>query len=302
MVYYDIQFLPEPSKTYVQPFLPFAIGGISGSLATLCIQPVDMIKVKHQLNAACNQRKLSTINMVKTIVHNEGFLSLYKGLGAAITRQLLYTTTRFGIFDTLNEYGKIRYNGNIPLYYGFGIGLISGGIGAFVGNPADLALVRMQSDSNVPKEKRKNYKGFFNTLFRIAKEDGVLGFWRGASPTIVRAMSINMAMLATYEDVKKRLTPYMNKYYVYIISGSISGIFSATFSLPFDFVKTCLQKQNVGKPEYRGITHCFIKNFREGGISRFYASYNTYYMRIAPHVILTLILKEVISSSLGRKP
>ena len=37
-------------------------------------------------------------------------------------------------------------------------GLGAGAMGAAVGNPADLAMVRMQADGRLPAELRRNYK------------------------------------------------------------------------------------------------------------------------------------------------
>ena len=46
----------------------------------------------------------------------------------------------------------------IPLYQKAGAGLGAGAIGALIGSPADLSLIRMQSDSTLPPERRRNYK------------------------------------------------------------------------------------------------------------------------------------------------
>jgi len=70
-----------------------------------------------------------------------------------------------------------------------------------VGSPADLSLIRMQSDSTLPAAQRRNYKGVGDALIRIVKEDGVGGLFRGAGPTVVRAMALNMGMLASNDHV-----------------------------------------------------------------------------------------------------
>ena len=36
---------------------------------------------------------------------------------------------------------------------------------------------------------------------RIVKEDGAIGLFRGAGPTVVRAMALNMGMLASNDEV-----------------------------------------------------------------------------------------------------
>lgn len=79
-----------------------------------------------------------------------------------------------------------------------GAGLAAGAIGALVGNPADLSLVRMQSDATLPIERRRNYTGVGNALSRIVKEEGVAGLFKGSGPTVTRAMALNMGMLVCW--------------------------------------------------------------------------------------------------------
>ena len=39
---------------------------------------------------------------------------------------------------------------------------------------------------------------------RIVKEDGAIGLFRGAGPTVVRAMALNMGMLASNDEASSR--------------------------------------------------------------------------------------------------
>ena len=88
----------------------------------------------------------------------------------------------------------------LPLLQKAAIGLTAGAIGASVGSPADLALIRMQADATLPAAQRRNYKNAFHALYRIIADEGVLALWKGAGPTVVRAMSLNMGMLASYDQ------------------------------------------------------------------------------------------------------
>lgn len=47
-----------------------------------------------------------------------------------------------------------------------GFGVIAGAIGAFVGTPAEVALIRMTADGRLPPEKRRNYKNVIDALIR----------------------------------------------------------------------------------------------------------------------------------------
>ncbi|GFE53141.1 oxoglutarate malate translocator [Babesia ovis] len=300
---YNLDFLPPRAQPIVRPCLPFILGGASGCLATVCIQPIDMVKVRIQLAAAAGQVQPAPIALFKHMLRNEGLRAMYRGLDAACARQILYTTTRLGLFRTISDILKERQGSQkIPFYQKCLAGLFSGAAGAFIGNPADLALVRMQSNLSLPVEQRKNYGGIFSTVCRISKEEGVSSLWKGATPTIVRAMALNVAMLATYDQSKEMLSPYIkNKSTLSVVSSGISAWFAVVASLPFDYVKTCLQKQGPGKAQYSGVVDCFLKNYREGGIKRFYASYSAFYMRIAPHIVITLILREYFEHILTRK-
>lgn len=88
----------------------------------------------------------------------------------------------------------------LPLYQKALCGLTAGAIGATIGNPADLALVRMQADATLPAAQRRHYKNVFHALVRIVADEGVFALWKGAGPTVVRAMGLNMGMLASYDQ------------------------------------------------------------------------------------------------------
>ena len=120
--------------------------------------------------------------------------------------------------------------------------MLAGGIGSVFGTPADLILIRMQSDSTLPPEQRRNYKNVVDAFRRITREEGILSCWKGCTPTVVRAMSLNLGMLASYEEAKDRLGKHFSPNMTWFLASVISGGLAATMSLPFDNVKTKLQK------------------------------------------------------------
>jgi hypothetical protein len=179
-------------------------------------------------------------------------------------------------------------------------GLTAGGLGAIVGSPADLSLIRMQADGTLPIEKRRNYAGVGAALSTIIREEGIMGLFTGAGPTAVRAMALNMGMLASNDQAKEMLTaqgitgaPNM------FGASAIAGFFASFFSLPFDYVKTQLQKMQPlpdGTMPYKGALDCAAKTFAAGGPTKFYTGFPTFYFRIAPHAMITLIMQDVIGN------
>lgn len=178
--------------------------------------------------------------------------------------------------------------------------LLAGGIGSIFGTPADLVLIRMQSDATLPVEQRRNYKNVFDAFGRIVKEEGLLSCWKGASPTVVRAMSLNLGMLVSYDESKERLERFLGKdkaNTIWLLSSVISGTVAAAMSLPFDNVKTKLQKMTKnpdGTFPYNSFLDCAKKTALNGGLKSFYAGFPTYIFRICPHVMITLVASEYL--------
>merc|ERR1719465_89662 len=81
-------------------------------------------------------------------------------------------------------------------------------------------------------------------------------------------------------------------------SSAVAGFLASVFSLPFDFVKTQMQKQRpdpvTGELPFKSSLDCVGKIMAEGGPLRFYAGFPTFYVRIAPHAMITLIAQDVL--------
>lgn len=84
----------------------------------------------------------------------------------------------------------------------------SGVAAVLVGNPPDICLVRFQTDSMLPAAERRNYKNAFDALVRIGREEGAKTLWRGSVTNMVRAIAMNVGMLATYDEAKERIMHY----------------------------------------------------------------------------------------------
>lgn len=277
----------------VRAALPFVNGGLSGMVATTVIQPVDMIKVRIQLagEGVAGGPKPTPISVTRDILASGKALDLYTGLSAGLLRQAVYTTARIGFFDTFMGSLSARAKAN-GKQVGFSeratAGLSAGGLAAMLGNPADLALIRMQSDGLKPVAERKNYKSVIDALTSIAKSEGVGALWAGAAPTVVRAMALNFGQLAFFSEAKAQLkqrTQWSANAQT-LTASAVAGFFASFFSLPFDFVKTRLQKQSRGpdgKLPYKSMVDCFAKVAKQEGVMRFYRGFGTYYVRIAPH-------------------
>lgn len=72
-------------------------------------------------------------------------------------------------------------------------------------------------------------------------------------------------------------------------ASAVSGFFASACSLPFDYVKTQIQKMQpdaTGKYPYTGSFDCAMKTLKSGGPFKFYTGFPVYCVRIAPHVMV----------------
>jgi solute carrier family 25 oxoglutarate transporter 11 len=296
-------FLRHP---YTRTALPFINGGLAGMTATAVIQPIDMIKVRLQLAGEGMRTgpRPTALTITKDIIASGRALDLYTGLSAGLLRQAVYTTARLGFFDTLMGKLSVRAE-SAGRKVGFTeravAGLGAGGLAAMIGNPADLALIRMQSDGLKAPEARANYRSVVDALVRISKSEGITALWSGCLPTVVRAMALNLGQLAFFSESKSQLKTHTNlsPHSQTFAASAIAGFFASFLSLPFDFIKTRLQKQQkdpkTGELPYKGVMHCARKVVADEGWLRFYRGFGTYYVRIAPHAMVTLIVADYLN-------
>ena len=287
---------------------PFIAGAVAGMTATSIIQPIDFVKTRLQL-AGEGVRGGSTTPLViiRSTLATSGPSGFYAGLSAALLRQFVYGSARLGLFRVVSDYFKKSGGESLSFAAKLGIGLTTGGAAAVLGNPADLALVRMQADSSLPADQRRNYRGVVDALRRIIHEEGARMLWRGSAPTIGRAATLNMAMLATSDQLKESMGPHFvggeKSIPVLLISSTLAGIAGAVASLPFDMLKTRLQKQRPGPDgvlPYTGLLDAARKIWSREGPLAFYRGIGTYCARIGPHAFFTLITLDWVTGVLSR--
>lgn len=188
-----------------------------------------------------------------------------------------------GIYEVLKQAWEDPREGGgkpntLPLYKKVTAGLLSGGIGAAVGNPADLAMVRMQADGHLPRQNRLDYRHVGDAIRRIASEEGVEVLWRGCGPTVQRAMVVTASQLATYDQAKESLLSggAPEGVGVHVAASCAAGLVASVTSCPLDVVKTQLMDMAVegGRaPPYRGTWDWAVKMVQAEGFMALYKGF-----------------------------
>lgn len=109
----------------------------------------------------------SFVTILKNMVSTQGVFSVYKGVDAAVGRQLVYGTARIGLHRTISDkLVEINDGKSISFVQKALSGMLSGSIAVCIGTPFDIALVRLQSDGMAKPEDQRGYKNVFDVSMR----------------------------------------------------------------------------------------------------------------------------------------
>lgn len=299
----------------------FVEGGIASIVAGCSTHPLDLIKVRMQLQGENHVPSLrpalafhansSTVHVSAPprvgpvavgvrIIQQEGVSALFSGVSATVLRQTLYSTTRMGLYDILKQKWTDPETRNMPLVRKIAAGLIAGGIGAAVGNPADVAMVRMQADGRLPPAQRRNYKSVVDAITSMAKQEGVTSLWRGSSLTVNRAMLVTASQLASYDQIKETI---LSKGWMrdglgtHVTASFAAGFVAAVASNPVDVIKTRVMNMKVeaGKePPYKGALDCALKTVRSEGPMALYKGFIPTISRQGPFTVVLFVTLEQV--------
>lgn len=235
---------------------------------------------------------------------SEGVLALYRGLSAGLFRQITYTTARLGTFGVLKDM-MATDGAPLPFFKKAFAGMVAGGVGAVVGNPAEVALIRMTADGRLPPTERRGYTSVFDALRRVTTEEGLVTLWRGTSATVGRAMLLNIAQLATYDQAKEMILSsgaIGDNIGAHAMASTCSAFVATAVSIPLDSAKTRVQNMKVvnGVPEYTGIVDALSKTARRDGVVSLWRGVTPYFLRLGPHTILTFVCLEQLKAAYQR--
>lgn len=246
---------------------PFVCGGSAATFASIVIHPLDLAKVRMQLYGQMNPGKPvpSFPTIISSMIQRDGPLSVYKGVDAAIGRQMVYGTARIGLHRTFSDKLVEMNNGNpISFLQKTLSGMASGAMAVCIGTPFDIALVRLQADGMAAPEDRRNYRNVFDALIRTTREEGVGALYKGLLPNILRGMAMNCGMLACYDQAKETVAAMLGdpmtdgpSLPTRLGASATAGFTAALFSLPFDLIKSRLMAQKpdpiTGVYPYKGV-------------------------------------------------
>lgn len=277
-----------------------AAGGVGGVCAVVVGHPFDLVKVR--LQTADKGVYSGAMDVVRKTVAREG---LFRGLYAGVSAPLVGVTPMFAVsfwgYDLgktlVQKFSTVPIKNDTPQY---SIAQISAA-GAFSAVPMTLitapfervkVLLQIQGQNPPPPGQKPKYSGGLDVVRQLYKEGGVRSVFRGSAMTLARDSPGSAAYFATYEYIKRSLTPKD-------ASGNVTGELSLTAVLtaggaagvamwipvfPVDTVKSRLQSAE-GRPTIGGTIRGI---YASGGVKAFFPGFGPALARAVPANAATL--------------
>ncbi|XP_051132059.1 uncharacterized protein LOC127252087 isoform X1 [Andrographis paniculata] len=185
-------------------FVHFVGGGLAGITAASATYPLDLVRTRlaAQRSAIYYQ---GIRHALHTICRDEGFLGLYKGLGATLLGVGPSIAISFSVYEGLKSYWYSQRPNDSTVVVSLGCGSVSGIASSTATFPLDLVRRRMQLEGAAGRARV--YKtGLLGTFKHIIHTEGLHGLYRGILPEYCKVVPSVGIIFMTYETLKKLLS------------------------------------------------------------------------------------------------
>ncbi|RMD39557.1 hypothetical protein DV735_g5570, partial [Chaetothyriales sp. CBS 134920] len=199
----------EQARKHIDVHLPFRIPGSAdsffagagaGAIATTATYPMDLLRTRF---AAQGTDKIynGLVAACRDIVRDEGLRGFFRGMSAAVGSIVPYMGLFFSSYEIFHQ-----AIGGATMPFGSGdavAGVLASIVAKSATFPLDLIRKRLQIQgptrhryihTNVPE-----YKGVFGGLLAIWRKEGVRGWYRGLTVSLVKAAPASAVTMYVYE-------------------------------------------------------------------------------------------------------
>lgn len=232
-----------------------AVSGSAGSvIAMSAFYPLDTVRSRLQLESPERRKALSTWRVLRNLIDEEGFNTLYRGLVPVLESLCI---SNFVYFYTFHSLKALRAGGSTgqSALGDLLLGSLAGVVNVLSTTPFWVVNTRLkmkglgQKSRNSHSEVHSNvqYDGLLDGLQYIARTEGVRGLWAGAMPSLM--LVINPAMqFMVYEALKRRLTAggtsKTPSAVAFFSIGAIAKMIATVLTYPLQLVQTKLRHGN----------------------------------------------------------
>lgn len=188
----------------------------------------------------------------KKIVAEEGAGALLLGLGPTAAGYFLQGTFKFGFYELFKAMSKNFLGDESFAEHRTAAFLVSAACAEVI---ADLALCPLEATRIRLVSEPTFANGLVGGFSRIAREEGVAGFYKGLAPILFKQVPYTMAKFAVFERTAEAFYAMVNKpkdeiskgvqLTISLAGGIIAGAVAAVISQPADTVLSVINKNKT---------------------------------------------------------
>eukprot|EP00899_Mesostigma_viride_P016093 jgi/Mesvir1/24485/Mv21841-RA.1 len=200
---YKAVFCPYSPKTDFWKFFfgNLASGGAAGATSLLFVYPLDFARTRlgADVGKGANRQFTGLGDCLKKIYASDGLKGLYTGFGVSVQGIIVYRASFFGGFDTLKGVLLGDNERGAPIWQKWGIAQTVTALAGFTSYPFDTVRRRLMMQSG---SGEKMYTGTLDCWVKIAKNEGMKAFFKGAGSNVLRGAG-GAIVLVMYDEIKK---------------------------------------------------------------------------------------------------
>ena len=196
----------HPGSTQSVP-VSFLGGAIAGSAATIATYPFDVIRT---LLASQGHPKVynTILDAARGVVRERGVAKgLFAGVSVTLAEIVPASAVQFGSYATLKTQFPAVFEGN-----DFACGFAAGSIARLVVHPLDVVKKRFQvagfsrSLAYGQRVDAEAYRTFFSAVRTIATREGLVGFYKGLGPSLIKSAPASAITFSVFEAAHRALS------------------------------------------------------------------------------------------------
>ncbi|CEL11079.1 Putative Mitochondrial carnitine-acylcarnitine carrier protein [Aspergillus calidoustus] len=250
-----------PPNQGLEAFKDIAFGSFAGMVGKIIEYPFDTVKVRLQSQPDhLPLRYNGPLDCFRQSFHAEGLRGLYRGISAPMAGAAVENSCLFFSYRVVQDILRATvYSSTEPLPYSALLlsGAASGSVTSLALTPIELIKCKMQVPSDIPGARQP---GPLKLMISVFRQNGILGFWRGQTGTLIRETGGGAAWFGAYEGVTALFRgnqhtlppigsverePIPLPVYQQMIAGAAAGISYNFIFYPADTIKSRLQTEEI---------------------------------------------------------
>jgi len=175
-------------------------GAAAGGLTNTLVYPLIYIRTVLGADLGAVKQYSGMADCFKQTIKNNGFSSLYNGIGPSSIGIVVYRGTQFGLQDTIKAFNPYQKDVSfIGIFSKFCVAQVAVSASGVVSYPFDTMQRRLQIEASKPA-KEQIYNGMQDCFQKILKTEGPRGFFKGALANVLRGTGAAI-VLVMYDEI-----------------------------------------------------------------------------------------------------